>query len=136
MWKRDLDLYWPADAPAWSMSFEEDRAEVRSAHDSELVASAERHGERLSLWDKGDVDSVEAVATLSLALAVRGWPLVRSAEAWERERFSDLGGPESLAYKITIWEAWSRARGWRVDTPRIPGLAYPSWEELERAWKR
>ena len=72
-----------------------------------------------------------ATSTLSLALALHGWPLVRSREEWERSYFADAGPPEALAYKITIWEAWDRKHGRVVSTPRIPGLEYPTWDELE-----
>jgi hypothetical protein len=35
---------------------------------------------------------------------------------------------------IILWEAWSHAHGWAVDTPRIPGLRYPTWAELQARW--
>jgi hypothetical protein len=77
-----------------------------------------------------------APSTLVLWLALRGWPLVRSPEDWERERHNDFGSPEALAYKIVIWEAWAKAHGFRVDTPRIPGLSYTGWAELQAEWAR
>jgi GNAT superfamily N-acetyltransferase len=67
--------------------------------------------------------AVYAQATLSLACALRSWPLVRSARHWqERFRHSDTGAPEGLAYKIGVFEQIARADGWRVNTPKTPGL--------------
>jgi hypothetical protein len=65
-----------------------------------------------------------------------GWPLARSQKDWDESYYADAGPPEALAYKIEIWEAWERKNGWRVETPRIPGLAYPTWDELEARWNR
>jgi GNAT superfamily N-acetyltransferase len=39
-----------------------------------------------------------------------------------------------LTHRIAVWEAWGRKQGYRVETPKIPGLEYPSWEELTRRW--
>lgn len=64
-----------------------------------------------------------APGTFALHLALKGWPLVRSAELWERRYdWSDLGMPEGLAYKITVFEDIARARGFDVRTPHIPGV--------------
>lgn len=64
-----------------------------------------------------------APGTFALHLALAGWPLVRAAELWERRYdWSDLGMPEGLAYKITVFEEIARARGYDVRTPRIPGV--------------
>ena len=45
--------------------------------------------------------------------------------------WGDAGLPEGLAYKITIFEAYARHLGLLVDTPRIPGLVYPGWQDLQ-----
>jgi hypothetical protein len=37
--------------------------------------------------------------------------------------------PEGLAYKIGVFEAYARHLGQRIDTPRIPGLVYPDWQD-------
>lgn len=91
------------------------------------VIEAEREGDRL-LWRdvSGGAEGVyRAAGTLALLLATRGWPLIRSAEAWEqRWRSLDFGDPEGLAAKIQIWEALEQQAGHVVRTPRIPGLAY------------
>jgi GNAT superfamily N-acetyltransferase len=60
----------------------------------------------------------------TFALHLKGWPLVRSPDLWERRGdWSDLGMPEGLACKITVFEGIARARGYQVRTPRIPGVS-------------
>jgi len=82
--------------------------------------------------DAGEPETLASPApTFALWLAVGGWPLIRGPREWERRyHWSDTGMPEGLAYKITVFEAYTRRCGFRVDTPRIPGLVYPPWEEL------
>lgn len=46
---------------------------------------------------------LEASSTLSLHIAVRGWPLVRSGE--HRWLIGDCGGPEALATQVALWES-------------------------------
>jgi hypothetical protein len=66
-----------------------------------------------------------APGTMALFLALEGWPLVRSEECWaKRYRWSDMGMPEGLAYKIAAFEAADREQGFNVETPRIRGLDY------------
>jgi GNAT superfamily N-acetyltransferase len=145
MWKHDLALKWDARVPPPLIEIDERSASLAVAIDGRAVvlARAARDGDTL-IWDE-DVagrprdERLEALAwdaepTLSLALALRGWPLIRSAELWERHRYADGGPPEALAYKIAIWEASDREHGFRVDTPKIPGLEYPTWSELEARW--
>jgi GNAT superfamily N-acetyltransferase len=101
------------------------------------VIEAERDGERL-VWRDVSGCAAEryyrAAGTFALVLATRGWPLIRSEEAWEqRWRSMDFGDPEGLAAKIEIWEALERQAGHEVRTPEIPGLARRSREESERA---
>ena len=72
-----------------------------------------------------------APGTFAVALAVRGFPLITSDDAWQaelRRGFSDCGGPDGLALKIRRFEAWSRKNGWQTPAPRIPGLDYPDWD--------
>jgi hypothetical protein len=65
-------------------------------------------------------------------VSLAGWPLIRSEEAWERRwHWSGAGEPEGLAYKIEIFEAVYRERGFDVRTPRIPGIQYRSLEEID-----
>ena len=77
----------------------------------------------------------EAPGTLATALAVRGWPLIRSEEARaRRHRWSDTGEPEGLAYKIEIFEALDRRHGFTVRAPRIPRLRYRDLDEIDSSW--
>ncbi|MGH7554123.1 MAG: hypothetical protein ACREMQ_13970 [Longimicrobiales bacterium] len=77
----------------------------------------------------------DARTTLALAITLARWPLIRSEHHWHQARTSDLLHPEALADRIQFWEALAGKYGWRVVTPRIPGLDYPSWTELEEDWE-
>lgn len=145
MWKRDLALGAFHDTPPPHIEVGEREAHLSVRVDGEeiVLQRARRRGDVLELDDPPreleDDERLgrawwEASSTLSLALALEGWPLVRSPEMWERMHYADAGPPEALAYKIEIWEAWDRHHGWIVDTPRIPGLAYPTWEALQAKW--
>ncbi len=105
------------------------------------LISARRRGDAL-IWEahpsawaaEGSAEGPRAspTSTFALWLAVSGWPLVRGPSEWEqRHRWGDAGLPEGLAYKIGIFEAYARHLGLRVDTPRIPGLVYPGWKDLQ-----
>jgi GNAT superfamily N-acetyltransferase len=128
MWKRDLTLSWDAQTPRPIVEIGEREATLSVARgaDRVLLARARRRGDALELdepprklqKDRRIGEAYwQATSTLSLALALAGWP------------------PEALAHKITVWEAWDRHHGWRVETPRIPGLAYPTWTELTARWE-
>lgn len=146
MWKRDLAFSWDPRTPRPRIVVGEQEASLSVPHgdDHVVLARARRHGEALVLdeparereRDRGLGEAYwRATSTLALALALEGWPLIRSPEEWGRAYFADAGAPEALAYKISLWEAWDRHHGWRVETPRIPGLAYPTWAELEVRWE-
>jgi GNAT superfamily N-acetyltransferase len=146
MWKRDLSLCWDPATPPPQIEVNDATATLSVAVGAETIvlARARRRGDALELDEPAPELSEDrrlgeawwyAVSTLSLALAQRGWPLVRSAREWERSYHADGGAPEALAYKITLWEAWARKRGWTVSTPRIPGVAYPTWEQFEAHWQ-
>jgi GNAT superfamily N-acetyltransferase len=134
-WKHELTLQWSVDTPSTSIAIYRDEATLSIVRDGRSVVSCRARREQgrlqLELVDDGDHD---ARSTFAVALAMNGWPLVRSAADWEASRWCDLGQPEALAYKISIWEAGDRDHGWVVDTPRIPGLEYPSWAQLEARW--
>lgn len=143
MWKRDLELSWDAAAPAPLVVFDGDRASLSVEVDERriVLVEARRDGERLVLDEKkvderGALEDVawHATSTLALHLALEGWPLVRSPEDWKACYFADAGAPEALGYKIVLWEAWARKHRWRVDTPKLHGLAYATWDELEERW--
>jgi GNAT superfamily N-acetyltransferase len=146
MWKRDLTFFWDPETPAPQIEVGEDTAtlSVPLGQGSLVLARAARRGDALDLEEPPpdlarhkDIGGAywHATSTLSLALAQHGWPLIRSQEEWKRSYYADAGPPEALAYKITIWEAWAAKRGWAVQTPRIPGLHYPSWDDFEARWE-
>lgn len=147
MWKRELTFCWDPGTPAPRIDIGEDTASLSVTCEGEdvVLARAHRRGEALVLEDApshlaDDRRLGEAYwnagSTLSVALALRGWPLVQSKQEWEESRHADAGAPEALAYKISIWEARARHHGWLVETPRIPGLEYPTWEELQARWAK
>lgn len=145
MWKRDLTFCWDPATPRPLIDVGDDTASLSVPVGSRSVelARARRRGDALELDEPPRALQKEeriggaywhAVSTLSLAIALRGFPLVRSEEHWKKGYWADAGPPEALAYKITLWEAWYREHGWLVRTSRIPGLAYPTWTELEARW--
>ncbi len=155
-WKRGLSLVRYRQDPAYRVRSTRDRMtfELRGEWpgplgaqpdgDPQPLLAARRQGDTL-IWEEpaaavadpnalaalADLTRASPSATFALWLAVAGWPLVRGPEAWERRHhWSDTGMPEGLGYKIGIFEAYARHLGLRVDTPRIPGLSYPEWDEL------
>ena len=145
MWKRDLCLCWDPTTPPPRIEVGAQTATLSVPLDGEhvVLAQARRRGATIELKEPTRALAKDkrlggaywhAESTLALAVAQRGWPLVRSPEHWERSHSADAGPPEALAYKITLWEAWARKRGWLVTTPRLPGLEYPTWEEFEARW--
>jgi len=145
MWKRELSLFSSPGTPLPIVALEGDVAtlSVSSADRTIVLARATRRGDLLDLEgpapelsEAKELGSAywHASSTLALYLALEGWPLRRSDEAWQKHRHDEGDAPEGLANKIRIWEANDRAHSWLVDTPRIPGLDYPSWAELEAEW--
>jgi GNAT superfamily N-acetyltransferase len=135
MWKRGLQLAWIPDMPRWSVVVEGDVA--RFVVGDRDVIVARRMGDRLK-WraaPKVDFDLlVHAEMTFSVALALHGFPLITTDEAWAeqvKEGYSDGGDSVALAFEIQGWEACARERGWRVDAPRVPGV--PTAEEVAEA---
>jgi GNAT superfamily N-acetyltransferase len=156
-WKRGLSLVRYCQDPAyrvWSESnlmmfaicpghrrIDEDAGLEGTREAPRVLISARRRGETL-IWQEhlptggaGESDQgprASPASTFALWLAVSGWPLIRGSGSWgERYRWSDAGMPEGLAYKIAIFEAYARHLGFAVDTPRIPGLVYPDWQDLQ-----
>ncbi len=142
MWKHDLTFCWRRGKPRPLIEFAGDVARVAVMKDDARVvlATARNCGDRIEFERSSPAQRNDpalasvaghADSTLALALALEGWPLVRSPEAWKKYRYGDAGAPEALAHKIIGWEAFDREHEWRVDTPRIPGLEYPTWAELQ-----
>lgn len=142
MWKHDLQFTWHAKDPRHRIRVDDTEAELAAVLDGAVIplVQARRRGDALEL-DEPPADTLRderlgeaawhAVPTLSVALALRGWPLIRSRAIYDAVSWADGGPPEALARRVEAWEAWDTHRGWRVETPRIPGIAYRSWEELQ-----
>lgn len=144
-WKRGLDLIWAPKLPISRIEVGLTEASLSIPYDDSEVTLVRAHRkgdklelayERLELEDDPKIGEAYffAMPTLALELAMHGWPLVRSEEEWKKYYYADSGPPEALAYKTPIWEAYARSKGWIVDTPRIAGLAYSTWEEFEVRW--
>ncbi len=142
-WKHSLVFAWHEHLPAHRIEVSGDTATfgvVREGRVEPLLV-ARREGATLGWSELPRFEALReeqpqvyhlARSTFALQLAVRGFPLVRSPEAWERRHDSaDAGEPEGLAYKIELFEAWDRRSGFTVRTPRIPGIAYREWEDID-----
>jgi hypothetical protein len=139
--KRSLEFVW-ADLPPHVIDVGEHEASIAIERGGEVVAliTSMRLGERLG-WvehaamvddEVGRSVAFEARPTLAVALALEGWPLLRSADKLVAARGGDIGGPEVLAHKIALFEWSDRKQGFAIQTPRIPGLPYAEIErELE-----
>lgn len=139
MWKHNLVFTWQPDLPPYRVEIDGSQARflIHQEDQWRAVVTARNLGERLG-WEAGDLESLPMETshcipgTFALHLALAGWPLVRSEKAWEhRHYWSDSGEPEGLAYKIEIFEAVFRERGFEIRTPRLPGLQYRDLEEIE-----
>jgi GNAT superfamily N-acetyltransferase len=142
-WKHSLVFAFRDDLPAWRVEAKgrEARFSLARRDRYEPVLHAARDGNRL-LWTElgawaawvGERSELRhrAPGTFALALAVRGFPLIRSEERWAlRHSWADGGEPEGLAYKIELFEALDRQSGWEVRTPAIPGLAYRASDAID-----
>jgi len=144
-WKREIGLGFDSALPPYRIDVDGEVAEFSIGRDDARQAlwRARRAGTRLDLEETTALRRLEtndddlhtvlcSLATLSVALAARGWPLIRSDAAWaERRKSSDVGQPEGLAYKIEVFEAVARRDGWMVGTPRIPGIAYRDLDDID-----
>jgi GNAT superfamily N-acetyltransferase len=139
MWKHNLVFAWHRDLPPYRVEVGESEARflIQQGDGWRPMIVARRLGERLG-WEAEDLEGQPLAAshcfpgTFALHLALAGWPLVRSDETWARRwHWSDGGQPEGLAYKIEIFEAVDRQRGFDVRTPRIPGIRYRDLEEID-----
>jgi ribosomal protein S18 acetylase RimI-like enzyme len=138
MWKHNLVFAWHRDLPPYRVEIGASSARFLIRQDSRwhAVVTARHLGDRLG-WEPTALEGTLSEkfhcipGTFALHLALAGWPLIRSEEAWERRyHWSDSGEPEGLAYKIEIFEAIERERGLDVRTPRIPGLQYQGLDAL------
>ncbi|MEA2600986.1 MAG: hypothetical protein QOF89_1978 [Acidobacteriota bacterium] len=140
MWKHDLVFTWQQELPPYRVEISESEARflIHQGDQWRVMVTARNLGERLG-WEESDdlarqpIEMSHCVpGTFAIHLALAGWPLVRSEETWEhRYHWSDAGDPEGLAYKIEIFEAVFRERGFEIRTPRIPGLQYRDLDDIE-----
>lgn len=139
-WKHDLSLMWHRALPSYRIEMDADQARFLIEEDGDWhwLYSAERKGEfiKMQVAERAEHErnmyflSIHAQATFSLALALSGWPLLRSHADLEENRYCDTGPPEALAYRLEWWEAKAAHEGWTLETPRIPCVSYRSYREL------
>ncbi|MFZ5482331.1 MAG: GNAT family N-acetyltransferase [Myxococcota bacterium] len=125
-WKHSLAFHRSARLPAIELRVGDD--EAACLLEGAEVVRAHRLGDRLG-WARASVPEAlerhrfHAEATFALALALDGWPLVRSDEEWAKSRLEfDVGGPECLARYIRAWEAHACRHGLLNRAPAIPGV--------------
>lgn len=144
-WKYDLCFFYSPAMPNPILEIASEEASLSVAFSGKKVrlCSARRKGDNLVLHEDakelgGDSTLRDAAGhastTLSLAIAMHGWPLIRRESEWRSTSGAESCDPEGLLDKIVVWEAWARSRGWTVCTPKIPGFRYPTWEELKAQW--
>ncbi len=142
-WTDALVFTWRRGLPAHDIEIGEREATFAVVVDGrkEHLIRASVEGDRLEWVESPRMDAYRGEpsdvaylgpGTFAVALATRGFPLVRSEGLWrERHRSSDVGEPEGLAYKIELFEAVDRSFGFDVRTPRIPGLLYRAYEDID-----
>jgi hypothetical protein len=133
--KRSIDFVWSPRLPSHTIEVGAATARFAIAEgglEGEELITASRDGDRL-LWresprlreeDRTSSLPFHARATFAVALALQGWPLLRSRRMFDEARGGDVGGPEVLAHKIGVFEYLDRRHGFDVRTPVIPGLPY------------
>ena len=138
-WKHSLVFRWDPTFPEHRVEVGDRDARfsiVRTSGAVEPLIEATRDGDRLGSGTSCRAHARgarihQAVDTFSVALAVHGWPLLRTDRSWDdRHHYAASGYPEGLAGKIEIFEAYDRRCGFEVRTPRIPGLVYREYDEI------
>jgi len=134
-WRHEMDLTWSTDLPSWDVEWDGDQARFVVVREGvrTVAIHARNLGERLAWTPMATHAAIpeESAGTFAAVLATRGWPLITSEAAWQKQLdqgFSERGGPEGLAFRITQFEAWDRKQGWAVNALPIPGLVYPAWQ--------
>ncbi|WP_437807487.1 GNAT family N-acetyltransferase [Sorangium sp. So ce1078] len=142
-WADALVFTWRRGLPAYDIEIGAREATFGVVVDGrrEHLIRASAEGDRLGWVEsprmeayRGEPSDVACLGpgTFAVALATRGFPLVRSEGRWrERHSSSDRGEPEGLAHKIELFEAVDRSFGFDVRTPRIPGLLYRAYEDID-----
>lgn len=139
MWKHNLVFTWQPDLPPYRVEIDGSEARFLILQEDQwrVMVTAQNLGKRLG-WEAADLKNLPIElshcipGTFAIHLALAGWPLIRSKKAWERRYdWSDAGEPEGLAFKIEIFEAAFRKRGFEIRAPRIPGVRYRELDEIE-----
>lgn len=129
-WKHHIGMFFDRELPKWRVQV--DGSLARFIVGDQVVGVAENRGDRLDwkLGDKVDKDFAwELEATASLQLAVMGWPIIRSDEAWQEQiefGIAECGSFENLAFRIRQFERYHASQGWFVPRPN------PSFATLVR----
>lgn len=133
-WARHLTLQRGAFGSRLEIALDGDGASLtlREGAWREPLVRAARVGARLA-WERTAAlrammadparfaEATDAEATLAVALALEGWPLVRNDDAWRRsESVIHAVTPESLLRRVLAWEDALSLRGVRLDGPRVP----------------
>ncbi|WP_437630584.1 GNAT family N-acetyltransferase [Sorangium sp. So ce854] len=142
-WADAIELAWRRGLPAHDIEIGGAEATFCVVVDGrkEHLVRASREGDRLGWAEsprmeahRGERSDVARLgpATFAVALAARGFPLVRSEDRWRARRDpSSAGEPEGLARAIELFEAVDRSFGFDVRAPRIPGLRYRAYEDID-----
>ncbi|WP_437955082.1 GNAT family N-acetyltransferase [Sorangium sp. So ce119] len=146
-WAHALEFTWRRGLPAHDIEIGDGEATFGVVVDGrrEHLIRASREGDRLG-WvesprmeayrvERSDVASL-GPGTFAVALATRGFPLLRSPtrseDRWRaRHGPSCAGEPEGLARAIELFEAVERSFGFDVRTPRIPGVLYRAYDDID-----
>jgi GNAT superfamily N-acetyltransferase len=140
-WKRSLDFIWDRELSYFSYNGDSHSAclKIRRKNTWNNLYLAVREGEYIrivfnpdKLADLKERESKEGLTTLSLILALNGLPLHQNAEEAHGTNIGDAGRPACFARRLQIFEAWEQKHGMNVSTPKIPGLAYPPWDVLQK----
>ncbi len=142
-WERNIELFWHRSLPDYRVEALGDRAtfSIHRFHGWQSQLEATRDGDRLhlrhstlglpALSRRAWMVRAYGSRTFAVALALRGWPLLRDLQdvkrGWDGIRSGD---PEGLALKIELSEAVARGQGWVISTPRVPGLRYREADEI------
>ncbi|KYF78966.1 hypothetical protein BE11_13240 [Sorangium cellulosum] len=146
-WAHALDFTWRRGLPAHDIEIGDGEATFGVVVDgrTEHLIRASREGDRLG-WvesprmeayrvERSDVASL-GPGTFAVALATRGFPLLRSLtrpeDGWRARHGPPCAGePEGLARAIERFEAVERSFGFDVRTPRIPGVLYRAYDDID-----
>jgi N-acetylglutamate synthase-like GNAT family acetyltransferase len=130
-WKRSLGFAHISKLPKYNVTIKDQEASFFLDMDGwkEIAHAKVQNGflelKEPNLPEELSFADIYVISTLSLYLAIHGFPLKRSKKTWkDRYSWSDIGMPEGLGYNIENWEYWERIHGFHCDSVKIPGLNY------------